>query len=104
MRRWRGSPPPAATTCGCSPTTKGVAFEDDGLRDGEELRPWMTDRFDAELRRTGRRTVRLTGPHPRRLATAVAAVDALLDEGWNFADPLPDRTGMTTASPLTERG
>ncbi|MFE5857715.1 AAA family ATPase [Streptomyces sp. NPDC056500] len=83
---------------------EGVPFEDDGLRDGEELRPWMTDRFDTELTRTGRRTVRLTGPHPRRLATAVAAVDALLDEGWNFADPLPDRTGATTAAPLTERG
>ncbi|MFE1408507.1 AAA family ATPase [Streptomyces sp. NPDC058770] len=70
---------------------EGVAFEDDGLRDGEELRPWMTDRFRAELARTGRRFVELTGPHPERLATAVAAVDALLAAGWDFAPPLPER-------------
>ncbi|GGZ53601.1 transcriptional regulator NadR [Streptomyces inusitatus] len=71
---------------------ESVPFEDDGLRDGAELRPWMTGRFAAELARTGRRTVRLTGPHERRLATAVAAVDALLAEGPRLADPLPDLT------------
>ncbi|MER5769472.1 AAA family ATPase [Streptomyces sp. NPDC001985] len=71
---------------------EGVPFEDDGLRDGEHLRPWMTRRFAAELARTGRRAVRLRGPHEQRLATAVAAVDALLAEGWHLADPLPDRT------------
>ncbi|MFG2116379.1 AAA family ATPase [Streptomyces sp. NPDC048718] len=69
----------------------GVAFEDDGLRDGEHLRPWMTARFRAQLAHTGRRTVVLTGPHEERLATAVAAVDALLAEGWHFTDPLPER-------------
>ncbi|MEO3975454.1 AAA family ATPase [Streptomyces sp. CAU 1734] len=71
---------------------EGVPFEDDGLRDGEELRPWMTGRFAAELARTGRRTVRLTGSHEARLATAVAAVDELLGAGWGLADPLPDLT------------
>jgi HTH-type transcriptional regulator, transcriptional repressor of NAD biosynthesis genes len=71
----------------------GVPFEDDGLRDGEHLRPWMTGRFAAELARTGRRTVHLTGSHERRLATAVAAVDELLAGGWHFTDPLPDLTG-----------
>lgn len=70
---------------------EGVAFEDDGLRDGEELRPWMTDRFRAELTRTGRRFVELTGPHRQRLDTAVDAVDALLAAGWDFAAPLPER-------------
>lgn len=70
---------------------EGVAFEDDGLRDGEHLRPWMTGRFREELARTGRRTVELTGPHEQRLATAVAAVDALIDEGWDLADPLPEK-------------
>ncbi|MEU6488283.1 AAA family ATPase [Streptomyces sp. NPDC046887] len=69
----------------------GVPFEDDGLRDGEHLRPWMTGRFRAELARTGRRTVEVTGPHEHRLATAVAAVDALLAEGSGLADPLPER-------------
>ncbi|WP_330176516.1 AAA family ATPase [Streptomyces sp. NBC_01498] len=69
---------------------EGVPFEDDGLRDGEELRPWMTDRFRDELTRTGRPFVALEGPHEKRLADAVAAVDALLDRGWHFAPPLPE--------------
>ncbi|MFE3541576.1 AAA family ATPase [Nocardia sp. NPDC059177] len=70
---------------------EGVPFEDDGLRDGEHLRPWMTERFRTELTRTGRRFVLLTGTHDHRLATAVAAVDELLAEGWALADPLPER-------------
>jgi HTH-type transcriptional repressor of NAD biosynthesis genes len=70
---------------------EGVAFEDDGLRDGEELRPWMTGRFRAELTRTGRAFVEVNGPPEKRLDTAVAAVDALLDRGWDFAAPLPER-------------
>ena len=69
----------------------GVPFEDDGLRDGEHLRPWMTGRFRAELARTGRRFCTLTGPHEERLTAAVKAVDALLAEGWHFTDPLPER-------------
>lgn len=70
---------------------EGVAFEDDGLRDGEELRPWMTDRFRSELTRTGRKFIEVTGSRQERLATAVEAVDALLARGWHFADPLPER-------------
>lgn len=70
---------------------EGVAFEDDGLRDGEELRPWMTDRFRAELTRTGRNFIEITGSRQERLATAVEAVDALLAKGWDFAEPLPER-------------
>ncbi|MBT2444012.1 AAA family ATPase [Streptomyces sp. ISL-36] len=70
---------------------RGVEFEDDGLRDGEHLRPWMTARFLAQLTHTGRRTAVLTGPHEERLAAAVAAVDALLAEGPYLADPLPER-------------
>ncbi|MFD9871013.1 AAA family ATPase [Streptomyces niveus] len=69
---------------------EGVAFEDDGLRDGEELRPWMTGRFRDELTRTGRSFVAIDGPREKRLADAVAAVDALLDQGWYFAAPLPE--------------
>ncbi|MQY16870.1 Bifunctional NAD biosynthesis protein NadR [Streptomyces sp. RB5] len=67
----------------------GVDFEDDGLRDGEELRPWMTGRFRDELTRTGRPYRLLTGSRERRLAEAVEAVDALVGEAW-LADPLPE--------------
>ncbi|NKI43391.1 AAA family ATPase [Streptomyces physcomitrii] len=74
-----------------------VPFEDDGLRDGEELRPWMTGRFQAELARTGRPFVHLRGSREERLRTAVGAVDALLAAGWEFGDPLPDLTGAGAA-------
>ncbi|WP_424214483.1 AAA family ATPase [Streptomyces sp. BI20] len=68
----------------------GVDFEDDGLRDGEHLRPWMTDRFRAELERTGRPFLTLRGDRAARLARAVTAVDELLARGHDFADPLPE--------------
>ncbi|MEU9164594.1 AAA family ATPase [Streptomyces sp. NPDC048424] len=67
-----------------------VPFEDDGLRDGPQLRPWMTGRFRAELERTGRRFLTVDGDREARLSQAVAAVDELLGEGWYFADPLPE--------------
>ncbi|MFF4434549.1 AAA family ATPase [Streptomyces sp. NPDC001513] len=67
-----------------------VPFEDDGLRDGPRLRPWMTGRFREELERTGRRFLTVDGDREARLAKAVAAVDELLGEGWYFADPLPE--------------
>ncbi len=70
---------------------EGVPFEDDGLRDGEQLRPWMTRRFRDELRRTGRPFRILTGSHEQRLKTAVTAVDELLAKGWDLADPLPEK-------------
>ncbi|MFI8277162.1 AAA family ATPase [Streptomyces sp. NPDC085929] len=68
-----------------------VPFEDDGLRDGEHLRPWMTDRFRAELDRTGRRFLIVRGDHETRLKAAVEAVDELLRAGRHFADPLPEK-------------
>ncbi|MGW6983756.1 AAA family ATPase [Streptomyces sp. NPDC054932] len=67
-----------------------VPFEDDGLRDGEHLRPWMTERFRAELERTGRRFLVVRGNREARLETAARAVDELLAEGWHFTDPLPE--------------
>jgi HTH-type transcriptional regulator, transcriptional repressor of NAD biosynthesis genes len=68
---------------------RGVPFEDDGLRDGEHLRPWMTDRFRTELTARALPYVLLTGPHEARLRTATAAVDAVLTRGRRFTDPLP---------------
>ncbi|MEW1698721.1 AAA family ATPase [Streptomyces sp. NPDC091278] len=69
---------------------RGVPYEptgDTARRDGDRLRPWMTARFLTQLTRTGRRTAVLTGPHEERLAAAVAAVDALLAEGWGLTEP-----------------
>ncbi|MCX5066253.1 AAA family ATPase [Micromonospora lupini] len=67
---------------------RGVPFDDDGLRDGEHLRSWMTGRFRTELAGCGVPVVELTGSHTARLARAVEACDALLAAGWSLADPL----------------
>ena len=67
---------------------EGVPFDDDGLRDGEHLRAWMTGRFRAELADCGAPVVELRGSHEVRLAMAVTACDALLAAGWSLADPL----------------
>lgn len=55
-----------------------VTFEQDGIRDGEHLRAWMTGRFREVLAAGGHPVVELRGPHEVRLARAVEAIDALL--------------------------
>jgi HTH-type transcriptional regulator, transcriptional repressor of NAD biosynthesis genes len=65
-----------------------VPFAQDGLRDGEHLRAWMTDRFAARLDATNRRWRWLRGDRADRGAAALAAVDELLAVGWQFAPPL----------------
>ncbi|GAA2165134.1 AAA family ATPase [Actinomadura napierensis] len=66
----------------------GVPFEQDGWRDGESIRSWMSDRFQEELDKRGLPHITVTGPHEERLAAAVEAVDALLGRGWSFSAPL----------------
>ena len=65
-----------------------IPFVQDGLRDGEHLRPWMTARFREVLAAQPAAWVEVSGQHEARLAAAVAAVDALLARGWDLADPL----------------
>jgi HTH-type transcriptional repressor of NAD biosynthesis genes len=92
--RYLGSPPAALP--GHGPTRRrylltdhvGVPFRQDGLRDGEHLRAWMTGRFAAELAAGPYPHAVLRGTPERRLAEAVAAVDAWQAEGWCLADPL----------------
>ena len=66
----------------------GVLFEDDGLRDGEHLRRWMTERFRDVLRDSDVPVREMSGPHQVRLAAARSACDALLAQGWPLAPPL----------------
>ena len=65
-----------------------VPFSPDAVRDGEDIRAWMTGRFEDRLRETGRRFVTLRGDRHQRMAQGLKAIDALLDEGWSMADPL----------------
>ena len=65
-----------------------VPFDDDGLRDGEHLRGWMTQRFREVLASGDVPWIEVGGDRDKRLRTALEAVDGLLAEGWRLADPL----------------
>ncbi len=62
-----------------------VPFDQDGLRDGERIRSSMTKRFVERLEQSGRRWCWVRGEREERLGQALAAVDALLEEGWGLA-------------------
>ncbi len=55
-----------------------IPFVQDGLRDGEQIRHAMHDRFVEMLTASGRRWALLRGPHAARLARAIALIDALV--------------------------
>jgi NadR type nicotinamide-nucleotide adenylyltransferase len=65
-----------------------VPFHDDGLRDGEHLRPWMTGRFREVLADSPVRWIEVAGDRSERLRRALEAVDAVLAEGWRLGEPL----------------
>ena len=59
-------------------TGDDVPFAQDGVRDGEHLRAWMTRRFRARLAARPEPVLEVSGPQKRRLAAAIAAIDARL--------------------------
>lgn len=65
-----------------------VPFMQDGLRDGEHLRAWMTNTFADRLTEARHRWTWLRGARQDRFESAMRAIDALLVDGWKFADPL----------------
>lgn len=65
----------------------GVPFEQDGMRDGEHLRGWMTDRFVRGLVDRGMPWTMGTGTPPGRLIQAIHSCAAIRDR-FTFADPL----------------
>ncbi len=70
----------------------GVPFEQDGWRDGEHLRAWMTARFVRALRGRGVPWVLLTGTPEHRLRWAAAAAATAVRAGLRWADPLLPRS------------
>ncbi|MFF3879485.1 AAA family ATPase [Streptomyces sp. NPDC001978] len=58
-----------------------VPFHEDGLRDGEGLRPWMTERFRTVLSARDVPWQEVCGDRSTRLRLALEAVDRLLEEG-----------------------
>lgn len=66
----------------------GVPFEQDGWRDGEHRRAWMTSRFAELLDRRGVRWETVTGGPAQRLDQAVRACDEALATHFTYAAPL----------------
>ncbi|MBP2330214.1 NadR type nicotinamide-nucleotide adenylyltransferase [Kibdelosporangium banguiense] len=65
-----------------------VPFEQDGWRDGEHLREWMTGLFERRLDERGVSWARLTGSRQNRLEQAINAVEDMLARHFRYADPL----------------
>lgn len=59
-------------------TNNDIPFVQDGTRDGEHLREWMTGRFREELRKRNCQWTLLSGPIEQRMQTAITAIDPLL--------------------------
>ncbi len=94
--RYRGAPAAAVDALGAAAPyhlyllthPDDVPFAQDGLRDGEHVRGWMTARFAERLAADGRRWQWLRGDRAAREAAALAAIDRRLAAGWGFAAPL----------------
>jgi len=52
-------------------------FVQDGTRDGENIRDWMQERFEARMRETTTPFIRLKGSRERRLSDALSAIRGL---------------------------
>ena len=74
-------------------TDDDTPFEQDGARDGEHLRHWMTERFAHRLGERGGVSLCVSGSRAERLAAAVSAIDAILDAGWDLAPPIQPARG-----------
>lgn len=67
---------------------EGVPFVQDGVRDGEAIRSWMTRRFIERLEQAGRRYVVLRGTPHERTSQALAEIDRQLRAHFTFGKPL----------------
>ncbi|GAA3599413.1 multifunctional transcriptional regulator/nicotinamide-nucleotide adenylyltransferase/ribosylnicotinamide kinase NadR [Klugiella xanthotipulae] len=66
---------------------EGVPFEQDGWRDGEQIRPAMTRWFIEELTRRELPWVLLRGDHDTRLRYSIDLIDALWAKNIRFDSP-----------------
>ncbi|MDQ3001839.1 MAG: AAA family ATPase [Fibrobacterota bacterium] len=69
----------------------GVAFEQDGLRDGEHLRLSMHERFREVVSESGNPWMEATGSRPERVRRVLDRLDALSRSRWNFTPPLLEK-------------
>jgi len=66
----------------------GVTFEQDGIRDGEAIRSWMTERFIERLEESGRTFRVLRGTKEDRLNQALSLIQEFRASAWRFTPPL----------------
>ena len=55
-----------------------IPFVQDGTRDGEDIRVWMTGRLEERIQERGIRYLKVSGSRRDRMRLAVAAVDSIL--------------------------
>ena len=67
-----------------------IPFEQDGLRDGEHKRAWMTERFQQVLAAQDAPYLLLSGSREGRLVQALKATHELLKNGWKFEPPMQE--------------
>jgi HTH-type transcriptional regulator, transcriptional repressor of NAD biosynthesis genes len=60
-------------------TDDDIPFVQDGLRDGENIRRWMTGRFEEELIQRKVPWIKASGSRAHRLNSAVQTIESLLD-------------------------
>jgi NadR type nicotinamide-nucleotide adenylyltransferase len=65
-----------------------IPFVQDGMRDGEHLRTWMAERFRAVLGAGPTAWIEVRGSEAQRLERAVEAVNDVVPDRWQLADPL----------------
>jgi HTH-type transcriptional repressor of NAD biosynthesis genes len=63
-------------------TSDDVPFVQDGLRDGEHVRRWMTERFRTVLADSGVPWYEVTGSREDRLARAMEAISGTIGSRW----------------------
>lgn len=72
---------------------EGVPFEQDGFRDGEHCRAWMTGRFLEVLQERRLPYLVLTGSRQERTDRAIEYVERALLSHWRFNPPLGEMEG-----------
>jgi HTH-type transcriptional regulator, transcriptional repressor of NAD biosynthesis genes len=70
---------------------QNIAFDQDGLRDGEHLRDEMHRRFREVLADCGFPWIEVVGSRHERMQTVLAKADTLAIAKWTFSSPLPER-------------
>ncbi|MBC7791223.1 MAG: AAA family ATPase [Anaerolineae bacterium] len=68
--------------------SEDMPFVQDGTRDGEAIRGWMTGRLETRLRESGLPFAWLRGDRTERREQALAAIDSMISAGWKLAPPL----------------